>query len=69
MSYSCVKFFEHGKKKMMTVPSNWVMGDHVYWPNKNEKRCYVSCASPQEDWLEIKIHKEVYRGIFLKRLY
>ena len=69
MSYSCVKFFEDGIKKIMTVPSNWVMGDNVYWPKKNVNRHHKSCADPQEDWLEIEIYKEVYRGIYLNRVF
>ena len=62
MSYSCVKFLEHGKKRIMTVPSNWIVGESAYWLRKNKTRSFEKCLDPCEDWTEVPIYKEVFRG-------
>ena len=64
MSHTCVLFKENGKKKMMTVPSNWVIGKELYWPPQRflEKKLYVERADPEETWRSIPILKEVFQG-------
>lgn len=69
MSHSCVKFIENNTQKMMSVPSNWVIGKNVYWPKNNQKRHFDACSDPHENWTEIPIQKKIFRGIyFVKQL-
>ena len=64
MSYSAIKLRENNKKKMMTVPSKWVMGDRCYFPRNKfmEKKLSKQCVDPNENWKEIIIEKELLRN-------
>ena len=64
--YSCVKLIEDGQKKIMTVPTKWVMEGVLYWPQNKflEGKLFKSCADPQEDWLQIQIENELFQGLF-----
>lgn len=64
MSYSSIKLVENNVKKMMTVPSKWVMGDRCYFPRNKflERKLSQMCADPEENWKEIAIEKELLRN-------
>ena len=64
--YSCVKLIEDGQKKIMTVPTKWVMEGVLYWPQNKflEGKLFKSYTDPQEDWLQIQIENELFQGLF-----
>lgn len=63
--FSCIKFKEHGKKRIMTVPSNWIVGESLCWPqnSQNVGLLFKKQANPQENWKRIQISKNLFQGI------
>ena len=61
--YSAVKLTENNKKKIMSVPSKWVLGDKCYFPRNKfmELKLSMINADPKEDWKEIPIENELLR--------
>ena len=65
--FSSIKFKENGKKRIMTVPSNWIVGDSLCWPNNNKQvnTLFRKMADPQDSWKQIQITRQLYEGIIL----
>uniref|UniRef100_A0A7M5XBL4 Uncharacterized protein n=1 Tax=Clytia hemisphaerica TaxID=252671 RepID=A0A7M5XBL4_9CNID len=61
--YSSVKLTENRVKKLLTVPSKWVMGKNLYYPKDkfSELKLSRQLADPQADWKEIPIEQELIR--------
>uniref|UniRef100_A0A7M5X7K9 Uncharacterized protein n=1 Tax=Clytia hemisphaerica TaxID=252671 RepID=A0A7M5X7K9_9CNID len=61
--YSSIKLTEKNRKKLITVPSKWVMGDVLYYPPNKfmEKKLAMELADPTEKWKEIPIELELLR--------
>ena len=62
--YSAVKLTENNTKKIMSVPSKWVMGEMCYFPKNKymELKFANQNVDPKEDWKEIPIEKELLRN-------
>eukprot|EP00111_Clytia_hemisphaerica_P011520 TCONS_00033814-protein len=61
--YSSVKLTENNVKKLITVPSKWVIGKCLYYPKDKfmERKLAKNLADPEESWREIPIEQEMLR--------
>lgn len=51
----------------MTIPANWVVGKHVFWPNHiNVKRSFNKLEDPSPSWHQFTLIKlKLDKGIVL----
>jgi len=63
--FSSVKFKENGKKRIMTVPSKWIVGDNLCWPNNNNQvsTLFRQMADPKDSWKQIQITRQLYQVV------
>ncbi|ELT87099.1 hypothetical protein CAPTEDRAFT_189343, partial [Capitella teleta] len=56
--WSRVVWEERGEEMERVVPSNWIVGKELYWPNKaNVTKLFQAQAKPQKQWKRYKIVK------------
>jgi len=48
----------------MTVPSKWIVGDNLCWPNNNNQvsTLFRQMADPKDSWKQIQITRQLYQG-------
>ena len=68
-------WIEEGEEIEGTIPKNWIINDHVYWPNHmNVKRAFKEMHTPTKDWhrfvlIKIKINSgKIFINIQLELL-
>ena len=60
MSWTRAVWFEYAKDGSLeefeqTLPSNWVKGNKVFWPNKNVESSLKKMSNPTDDWYQFKL--------------
>ena len=60
--FCCVAFVENNKKKMATVPSNWILNGVMYWPKTNWMSELKRRAPPKEKWHQVPNPSILFSG-------
>ena len=60
--FCCVTFVENNKKKMATVPSNWILNGVMYWPKTNWMSELKRLAPPKEKWHQVPNPSILFSG-------
>lgn len=62
--YCIVETFEDGRRCFSATPKNWIFGDRLLWPPKNQLyKARQNSSKPQSNWKNFEIIKLVQDNI------